>query len=156
MRLHGRAVTDLLHAGHDDALARLQTGPHDVIVANDLADGNRLLTRHEALPGGLRHEHEVRAADPVDRDDRNRQRRIVGPDDPRARVLQHTERRGLIAQLRLHQHRLRRIVRARRDEGDRVVGEDGPAVVQQLHRQPGSQVAGALQRHRDVRLQPLR
>src|SRR5213082_526612 len=90
-RFDGNAVLQLLDIRDDQLLPFLDAAADDVAVADQIADGDGLLLRHEraSLPR-LRHEHEVLAADPIDGHDRYRDGRLVRPDDARARSEEHT------------------------------------------------------------------
>src|SRR5688572_24810918 len=71
--LDRRAVADLLHVRHDDTVAGGEPALHDVVVADDAADGDGLLAGDEPLVGLLGDEDEVLAGDAADRHHRHRQ-----------------------------------------------------------------------------------
>src|SRR5688572_4875475 len=72
-----RAVAELLDVRDDHPVAGGESPLHDVVVADDGADGDRLLPGHEALDALLGDEDEVLPGDPADGDDRDGQRRVV-------------------------------------------------------------------------------
>src|SRR6185437_6574018 len=73
LRLHRRAVRDLLDAGRDQLIARLQPALDNVVVALDVADRQRPLPCDESLRPRLGDEAEVLAVDAVDGRDRHHQ-----------------------------------------------------------------------------------
>src|SRR5688572_1989235 len=75
------AVADLLDAGHDHLLARLEPAGDGVVVANQLAHLHRPLARDQAARPLFGDEAEVLTADPRHGGDRQRQSGRALPDD---------------------------------------------------------------------------
>src|SRR6185436_5820345 len=100
-RLHWNSICELLDIRHDHFLPLFDAAADDIAVANQIADGDRLLARDDAGLPLFGDEHEVLAADAVDRDDWHRDRRGVAPHDARAHVLLHADARRPRAQRRL-------------------------------------------------------
>src|SRR5882672_9253284 len=149
-RLDGSTITDFLEIRNDHLLPFLYPAADDVAVTDELADGDRLLPRDEALLRRLGHEHEVLTADPVDRHDGHGHLWVVAPDNPRAHVLHDPHAGRARAQRRLHEHGLRGIVGARSDERDPIRREHAAVIVEQLHGETLLQARCALERHVDV------
>src|SRR4029079_8350849 len=120
LRLHGRAVRDLLDARDDQLVARLQAALDHVIVAFHLAELYRPLPRDQPLRPLFGDVDEILAVDAKRGDDRHGQPGPRPPDDARLRVLLYFEVRRHVLEQALRQHGLRRRVDARRDEGNRV------------------------------------
>ena len=103
---------------------------------------DRPLPRDEALALRLGDEAEVLAADARDGDDRHGQRRLrCSRRSARATNCWTRSAGGASCSSALDQHRLCRLVHARRDERDRVGRDDLAVGVEQLHRQPEPQIA---------------
>src|SRR5258705_13270806 len=77
------AVLEFLDVRHDQLLAFFDAAADDVAVANQVADGDRLLPCDDAPLSLLGDEHEILTADAVDRHDGDGDRRLVGPHDTR-------------------------------------------------------------------------
>src|SRR5258705_9373300 len=81
--LDGSTITDFLEIRNNHPLPFLDTAADDVAVANEVADGDRLLPRDKTLLRRLGHEHEILATDAVDGDDGHGDFRIFVPTNPR-------------------------------------------------------------------------
>src|SRR5215218_9638219 len=86
LQAHRKSIADLLGVRHDDLIASLQSARDHVVVADDGANGDRLLLRDESLTRGLGHEHEMLAGETADGDDGYCERRLQPPDDAGADV----------------------------------------------------------------------
>ena len=151
-----RAVADLLNAGDDQGVTGLEPAAHDVVVAEHLADLNRLLFRDQsALWPRFGDKTEVLAADAHDRSQRHGQPLDAAPHDARPDELQDTHRWGHVAQQALDEHGLGAVVHARGDEADGVAGDDLAVVIEQLDRQSEAELRRSVERHLDVRFERL-
>src|SRR4030095_7426351 len=138
---------------HDYFFALFDAAPHDVAVADQIANRNRLLMGHEPAAPLLRDEDEVLATDAAYRDDWHRDRRLGTPDDARAHVLLDPDARWSGTERCLDKDRLRRVVCARCDEGDWVARDDVAARIKQLHRKTLTQARRTLERYIDICLE---
>src|SRR5687767_13052685 len=65
-RVHRRAVADLLHVGDDDPFAGGQPAADDVVLADDVAERDRLLPGDKPAVHLLGDEHEMLAGNAAD------------------------------------------------------------------------------------------
>src|SRR5207237_1906399 len=153
--LDGNAIGELLHAGDDHASAGFQAAGDDVVISEHLAhfDGTLLRDKSFARLGGKK--AEVLPADAHHRYDRHRQARFVSPDDSRANELLNAHRRRRVAEHRLGQHRLRGAVNAGRHERDGIRRNHLALSVKDLHGQAETKFGRSIQRHLQIRFEPL-
>src|ERR1035438_3185864 len=82
LRNNWHAIDQELGAGDDDFVSGLYAVQHDIVIADDLADLERLLMNHiSAFLIGLRDKSEILAADPRHRYHRNHRLLLCAPND---------------------------------------------------------------------------
>src|SRR4029077_15920748 len=108
--LYRYSVHELLCAGGDHPLARLDPVENGIVLAGDRADLDRALLRDELAARVFRDEGEELSVDPQDGGDGDHQDAVGLPDDARANVLRDAKGAAGIPDLPFHQHRLRLVV----------------------------------------------
>src|SRR5260370_13940363 len=124
LRHYGYAIDQKLGAGDDYLVSRFYAVEDDIVVADDLADLERLLVDHvSTLLVRLSHESEIEAASSRHGHDRHNRLFLAAPDHTVADELGGAEAVIRVRDQRFGEHGLRRVVHLWRDERDATAGE---------------------------------
>src|SRR5262249_22588540 len=126
---------------------------HNVAVPDQIANHYRFLVGHKAAAPLLGDEDEVLATNAVHRDDWNRNRRFIAPDNARAHVLLDSDARRSCAEGCLDKDGLGNVVGPWCNEGNRIARDDIAAGIEQFDRKTRTQTRRALERHVDIGFQ---